>query len=88
MVNDSEDFMVVYCTVNKEVAEDRLKVHDEKCPYNYEEAQKLYKNYVYDFYKNEKIIEVDTTFLSVEECTELIVKKLKEIVYGKDKKSN
>ena len=88
MVNDSEDFMVIYCTVNKEVAKDRLKVHDEKCPYNYEEAQKLYKNYVYDFYKNEKIIEVDTTFLSVEECTEIIVKKLKEIAYGKDKKSN
>lgn len=88
MINNSEDFMIVYCTVDEKIVKDRLKVYNEKCSYDYKKAQEIYTNYVYGLYKNEKIIEVDTTFLSIEECTKIIVKKLKEIVYGKDKKSN
>ena len=74
--------MVVYCMANKNVIEERLKAHNETCPYDYEKAQKFYRNSVRRFYHNDKTIEIDTTFLSVEKCVELIVEKLKEVQQG------
>lgn len=78
----SKDFMVVYCTANKDTVAARLKAHGESCPYDYEKAQKLYKNNVHRFYHDDKIIEIDTTFLSVERCVEVIIEKLKEVQKG------
>src|SRR5574344_2051504 len=75
----SGDFMVVYCTVEKETAEERLTLHGETCPYDYAKAQKLYRNNVRRYYKSEKTLELDTTNKSIDECVELIVEKLKEV---------
>lgn len=75
----SQDFMIVYCTVNKDVADARLKAHDETCPYDYVKAQKLYRDNVHRYYRDDKVLEVDTTYLSVERCVELIVEKLEEV---------
>lgn len=78
----SKDFMVVYCTVNKDVADMRLKAHNESCPYDYEKAQKLYKNNIRRFYRDNKVIEIDTTSLSIEKCIEIIIEKLEEVQKG------
>lgn len=78
----SKDFMVVYCTANKDIVDARLKEHNESCPYDYEKAQKLYKNNIYRFYRNNKVIEIDTTSLSIEKCIEIIIEKLEEVQKG------
>lgn len=78
----SKDFMVIYCTVNKDVADMRLKAHNESCPYDYEKAQKLYKNNICRFYCDNKVIEIDTTSLSIEKCIEIIIEKLEEVQKG------
>ena len=75
----SKDFMIVYCTANKDIVDARLKEHNESCPYDYEKAQKLYKNNIYRFYRDNKVIEIDTTSLSIEKCIEIIIEKLEEI---------
>lgn len=78
-ITKSNDYMIVYCVVDKKVAEERLKAHNETCPYDYDEAQKLYRMNVRRFYQMNKVIELNTTNRSVEECVELIVQKLKEV---------
>jgi len=78
-ITKSDDYLIVYCSVNKKVAEERLKAHNETCPYDYEEAQKLYRLNVRRFYNMSKVLELDTTNRSVEECVKLIVEKLKEV---------
>lgn len=78
----SQDFMVVYCVANKDTVNERLKAHNETCPYDYEKAQRLYRNNVYRYYNDKKVIEIDTTFLSVERCVELIIEKLEEVMKG------
>ena len=78
----SGDFMVVYCTVEKETAEERLTLHGETCPYDYAKAQKLYRDNVRRYYKPEKTLKLDTTNKSIDECVELIVEKLKEVQQG------
>lgn len=81
-ITKSDDYMVVYCKVAKEIAEERLKAHNETCPYDYGRAQKLYDYNIHRYYNHEKVIEIDTTFLPVERCVELIVEKLKEVQRG------
>ena len=78
----SQDFMVVYCTVDKNVADARLKAYNEECPYDYVKAQKLYRDSVHRYYKDEKVLEIDTTHLSVGRCVELIIEKLEEVQKG------
>ena len=78
-ITKSDDYMIVYCVVDKNVADERLKAHNETCPYDYGKAQKLYRDNVHRYYKADKVIEIDTTYLSIEECVELIVEKLKEV---------
>lgn len=78
-ITKSNDFIVVYCTVDKNVAEKRLEAHNETCPYDYEKAQKLYRDNVHRYYKDDKVIEIDTTFLTVERCVEVIIQKLQEV---------
>ena len=79
-ITKSNDYMIVYCVVDKRVAEERLKAHNEKCPYDYDKAQKLYRDNVYRYYRADKVMELDTTLLPVERCVELIVEKLKEVM--------
>ena len=78
-ITKSDDYMIVYCVVDKNVADARLKAHNEMCPYDYGKAQKLYRDNVHRYYRDDKVIEIDTTHLSVEMCVELIVEKLKEV---------
>ena len=78
-ITKSNDYMIVYCTVDKNVAEERLKAHNETCPYDYDEAQKLYRKNIRRFYNMSKVLELNTTNRSVKECVELIVEKLKGV---------
>lgn len=77
-VMKSKDFVIVYCKAPYEVAQERLKEHNEECPYDYKEAQKLYDNYVSIFYSKRYVIELDTT-KSIDECVDLIIKKLEGV---------
>ena len=72
------NFFVVYCTVNKNTAITRIESNNEICPYDYEKAQEIYRDNIYKYYKDEKVLEIDTTFLSIERCIEIIVQKIKE----------
>lgn len=78
-ITKSDDYLIVYCKVAKGVAEARLKAHNETCPYDYDKAQNIYDYNIHRYYKTDKILEIDTTFLPIEKCVELIVEKLKEV---------
>lgn len=78
-ITKSDDYLIVYCTVDKRVADERLKAHNETCPYDYNKAQKVYRDNVHRYYRADKVLEIDTTFLPIERCVELIVEKLKEV---------
>lgn len=78
-ITKSDDYMIVYCIVDKNVADERLKAHNETCPYDYNKAQKLYRDNVHRYYRADKVLELDTTNRSIEECVKLIVEKLKEV---------
>ena len=77
------DFIVVYCKVPADIATQRLKEHNEICPYDYILAQALYDSSIDIIYRQNKIkvIDIDTT-KSIEECVEIIVEKLKEVRKG------
>lgn len=75
----SNDFMVVYCFAEESVVNERLKEHNETCPYDYKKAQKLYRDNVRRFYNENKVLELDTTNRSISECVGLIVGKLRDI---------
>lgn len=77
----SKDFMVVYCKAPFDVVQNRLLEHNEECPYDYKKAQKLYDTYVDRFYFKRYVVEIDTT-KSIDECIDLIVKKLEEVRKG------
>lgn len=74
----SKNFVVIYCKVPVNVAMQRLKEHNEVCPYNYEHAQKLYDEGIKLLYEDIgiKVITVDTT-KSIKECVDLIIGGLK-----------
>lgn len=76
---ESNDFMIVYCFASEEVAMKRLKEHNEECPYNYRIAQEILRKNICKFYKSEKVLMLDTTNKTVDECVELIIQKLKEV---------
>lgn len=77
----SKDFLVVYCKVQADTAMQRLKEHNEECPYDYKDAQRKYDIAINRLYKEfgVNVITIDTTFISIEKCVELIVEKLKEV---------
>lgn len=77
----AKDFLIVYCKAPLDVVEERLKDHNEECPYNYKEAQKVYDEYINRFYFKRYVVEIDTT-KSIDECVDLIVKKLEEVRKG------
>lgn len=80
----TNQFMVVYCVVNKKVAQERLKAHNEKCPYDYAKAQRIYDFNVLTCYgtfgMQDNVLRLDTTNRSIEECTALIIEKLQEVL--------
>lgn len=78
----SKDFMIVYCTCDVDVALERIKTYNEECPYNYVKAQKMYKDDVRRYYRHDKLVVVDTTNTSIEDCVKLIVEKLEEVQKG------
>ena len=77
----SGDFIVVYCKVSPEVAAKRLAEHSEKCPYDYEKAQKLYDRQVKRYYREDYVVVVDTD-RPIARCVDQIVGKLKEVFKG------
>lgn len=78
-IMESGDFMVVYCFADKGVVDKRLEEHNETCPYDYVTAQKSYRRAVEKLYDPKRTLMLDTTSRSIEECTRLIVEKLKEV---------
>jgi hypothetical protein len=78
-VGKSKDFIVVYCYASEDVVAKRLKEHNEECPYNYGKAQKLLRDNIRRFYNRERVIEIDTSIMTPDECVELIIEKFKEI---------
>lgn len=78
-ITKSNDYMIVYCVVDRKTAMVRLDACNEQCPYDYDKAQKLYRDNIRRYYRSDKVIEVDTTSASVDHCIELIVEKLKEV---------
>lgn len=73
-----EDFLIVYCKAPINVAIQRLKEHNETCPYDYKLAQDLYDKCIEFMYKKHgiKVITVDTA-KTVKECIDLIIGGLK-----------
>lgn len=78
LMENSQDFIVVYCKAPFDVVEQRLKEHNETCPYDYEFAQLIYDEAVDALYCRNgiKVIMVDTTN-SIEDCIKTIVGGLK-----------
>ena len=72
-ISRSKDFFVVYCRTDKDVAEERLKLHNETCPYDYESVQKQLDKHIKSFYSKNTVLIVDTSHKSIEECTQEIV---------------
>lgn len=72
------EFLVVYCKVPANIAMQRIKEHNETCPYDYENAQVLYDKAIEILYKDEgiKVITVNTT-KSIQECVDFIVDSIK-----------
>lgn len=75
----SNDFMVVYCVADTETAKERLNAYNETCPYDYDDAQKLLRKNINRFYNRSKLLELDTSKHSINECVELIKEKLQEV---------
>lgn len=73
------DFMVVYCFASEEVVAKRLTEHNEECPYDYGKAQKLLRDNVNRYYKSEKVLELDTSCRTIQECVQMIIEKLEEV---------
>lgn len=78
----NKDFTIVYCTCDVDTALERIKEHNEECPYDYAKAQKMYKDDVRRYYRPDKLVVVDTTNTSIEDCVKLIVEKLEEVQRG------
>ena len=75
----SNDFMVVYCFANDEAVMQRLEEHNEECSYDYKKAQKLLRKNINRYYKKNKVLMLDTSSFTIEECVGLIVGKLKNM---------
>ena len=81
-ITKNQDFMVVYCYASEDVVAKRLEEHNEECPYDYGKAQKLLRDNIHRYYKPEKTLELDTSYKTIAECVQLIIKKLEEVQKG------
>lgn len=78
----NQDFMVVYCHASEEIVAERLKEHNEECPYNYGKAQKILRDNIHRYYKPERVLELNTGDKSIAECVQAIIEKLEEVQKG------
>lgn len=81
VVNKKTGFIVVLCEAPEDVVMKRLEEHNEEplaCNYSYKQCQTIYRKNVLRYYDQYKVIILDTSKLSREECVEAIIKKLKE----------
>ena len=80
MINNKEDFLVVYCHAPADVALKRIEEHNETCPYDYEYAQGLYSEGIVKLYVmyDMNVLSIDTT-KPIEECVQMIIKKIQEV---------
>ncbi len=76
----TNSFMVVYCRVPADIALERIKEHNEECPYDYDKAQEVYDFAINAMYDKEKVVTIDTT-KPIKECVNEIIKKL-EVLKG------
>lgn len=69
-----DEFLVVYCKVPANIAMQRIKEHNETCPYDYETAQVFYDNAIEILYKDEgiKVLTVNTS-KPIETCIDFIL---------------
>lgn len=79
-MNRDPDVLVVYCHCDEETARARLEAYDEKCEYDYNEADQILYHHVNMMYHSGKLIMVDTGRLSIEESVEQIVDKLRNMM--------
>jgi deoxyadenosine/deoxycytidine kinase len=82
IMEEKENFIVVFCYADKNVVDSRLKAHKEKqlkSEYTYKEMHDIIINNIRKFYKAEKTIEINTGENSIEDCVKLIVNKIKEV---------
>ena len=89
-IKPSGNTFIVYCYANENVVNERLKKHGEKIlqevePYkgsSYEKVQKLYETNIAKYYKTERVLMLDTTNKTIDECIHLIKEKIKEVQKG------
>ncbi len=78
----TNQLMIVYCVVDEKIAQERLKAHNETCPYDYTKAHRIYDYSIIACYgtwnNNANVLRLDTTNRSIEECVALIIEKLQE----------
>lgn len=78
----SNDFMVVYCRASEAAVNERLNDHGEtqlECGKPYSKMQRIYDFNIRKYYAKDKVLELNTDELTVGECVEQIIQKLKEV---------
>lgn len=85
-IKDSKNFFIVYCKVSEKIAMERLKAHNEECPYDYKEAQCLYDKNIKNLYQDYGIavLELDTSE-SIDVCIKTIMQKIEEALKSEHK---
>lgn len=81
MHSHPNDFLIIYCKAPTDIALQRIKEHNETCPYDYEFAQRVYDESINILYREMNIITIDTT-KPINECIQTIIKKLEEVQKG------
>lgn len=86
----SNNYFIVYCKTNLPTVNKRLKEHNEELDYDYLRAQKIYDECVYSIYPHKKVLELDTTNLTTDECITRVLKaaKIAELENYEDKEKN
>ena len=81
IVNENKCFFVVYCEASEESVLNRLNSCNEKLPtksISYKECQELYRKKLEEYYNKDKIVYLNTSDLSIEECVNKIVEYTKK----------
>ncbi len=69
-----DEFFVIYCKAPVDIAMQRLKEHNETCPYDYENAQGIYDRFIDTLYRQQgiRVVTVNTE-KSIETCVNFII---------------
>jgi hypothetical protein len=81
LIVNNDDFIVVYCHAKENKIRERLIEYKEVCDYDYKRAQKLLDNIINTLYRFSsmnvlKLIDINTTNMSVDECTDKIIERI------------